>query len=147
MDDNAVIDLEPVVHIVDQASLYDRKYALIEDGAIIFIFATLYCALGDVVLVAADQIARPSESRDPNPVFQSRVPPHVIGVKMRAHHKINVVGGKTNAGEALEIRRLQAVKKLVCWKALVVPNAAIDQDRMSARAQHPAMIAVDHVTA
>jgi hypothetical protein len=65
---------------------------------------------------------------------------------MRAHHKINVVGGKTNAGEALEIRRLQAVKKLVCWKALVVPNAAIDQDRMSARAQHPAMIAVDHVT-
>src|SRR5580704_11936441 len=80
----------------------------------------------------ANQIARPSKSGHPNPVFQSRVPPDVIGVKMRAHHKINVIGGKTDAGEALEIRRLQTVKNLVCWKVLVVPNAAIDQDRMSA---------------
>jgi hypothetical protein len=54
MDDNAVINLEPVIHIVDQASLYDRKNTLIEDGTIILIFALRYRALGDLILVSAN---------------------------------------------------------------------------------------------
>jgi hypothetical protein len=54
MGDNAVINLEPVIHIVYQASLYDRKNTLIEDGTIIFIFAIRYRALGDLILVSAN---------------------------------------------------------------------------------------------
>jgi len=54
MDDDAVINLEPVIHIVYQASLYDRKNTLIEDGTIIFIFAICYRVFGDVVFVSAN---------------------------------------------------------------------------------------------
>jgi hypothetical protein len=54
MDDDTLIDLEPVIHIFYQASFYDRKNTFIEDGTIIFIFSIRYRAFGDIVLVPAD---------------------------------------------------------------------------------------------
>jgi hypothetical protein len=44
MDDNAMIDLEPVIYIFYQTSLYDRKNTFNEDGTVSFILASRYRA-------------------------------------------------------------------------------------------------------
>jgi len=90
-----------------------------------------------LVLHAREEIARVGKGRHPAPVLEPRVPAHVVGMHVGAHHVVHALRSHS--------RRLQPFQKWVLLPVpvgarhalLVVADAGVDDHGVSARLDHP----------
>ena len=131
-----VVERVVVGHDVGLAGLDHREHAVV-DAAVGIFLAALVDRDPVVVLGACEEVARVGEGRHPAPVHQPRVPAHVVGVEMGAHHEVDIVGREADGGEPVEVSRRRAVRPgRVEAALLVVADAGIDQDRPVPGPQH-----------
>ena len=63
----------------------------------------------------------------------------MVDVKMRAQHVVDVIGGQSDVGQALQVTRIKPVALDQAWTRLVIPQAGVDQDIVPADPQEPAV--------
>ena len=131
-----VVECVVVGHDVGLPGLDDGKHAVV-DAAVGIFLAALVDFDPVLVLGAREEVARVGETRHPAPAREARVPPHMVGVEMGAHHEIDIFGREADGGEVVEIAARRPPRPgRVEAALLVVADAGIDQDRAMPRPQH-----------
>lgn len=90
-------------------------------------------------LFALENIAGVAKRRYPPSVDQLGVPADVVGMKMRAHDEVDLVGVSARSGKAFQPGLIAHVKARVGGSCFVIANARVDEDLVVRRGDQPAV--------
>src|SRR5262245_51588941 len=130
------LEAKPRIHgmtTVDQhrlTGLYDGDYAV--GNAQVLLVAPV------LPFLAGEDVSRLGKGRHPmvssaRLALKTRVPAHVIHVKVRADHVVHVVGHGPRGAQVLEIAAVSHVPERIALAVLVVADARVDHDRVLGR--------------
>ena len=140
LDGQAVIEAVAIVHQMHQSGLDHRQHAVLDHGA-----AHLGRGGAGPVLIFAPpkQIPGARESRHPASVLQTRVPPDMVHVQMRAHDEIDLLRRDAGRRQPLQPRHVQLIEAGKLRPVLVVADACVDQHDVVRGTDQPGMDAGD----
>jgi len=84
------------------------------------------------------------KGRHPPSVFEPCIPAHVIHVKVRIDHQIDVFRSNADRLQSLQIVCLQHMEQRSFGTVFAIAGARVEQDGQLRRPQHPAVHARDH---